>query len=201
MIAPVARASEASLESQGAKGLVADRLIAQVNAQSYSQWQVESYFLVKESLRGAMAPAGEGGEVRFAPSAQWKGEVEAFVTEMLVFQEAERIGSFVPTSRMVEQALALVDNMRGREPAIHEAWTRLGLTQALASRVVAQVLRVDAFSQSQERVLPTASANGGKDLPLAHRPWVQALRDRALVRFFDGAEIWREVRWPAGGAS
>jgi hypothetical protein len=195
-------ACAATPESGGGRAVLADRLVAQINAVAYTQWQVESYLLVKECLRSApTSTGGPSAEPTLPDAGRWKQAVESFLTDMLVYQEAERIGSFVPPARMVDQVRSMFVAVRDGHPAAKEVWSRLAMTDASLGRAIALVLRVDGFSQSQERVTREAANAKTAPVPLGDRPWVRELRDRAVIRLFREALEWREIRFAPGGGS
>lgn len=180
--------AESSPEVAAPQGVVADRLIVQVNAVAYTQWQIESHWLVKEALRYAMDPAsGALNGAQVVSGENWSSAVDSFVDEMMIFQEAKRIGSFMPTSQMVDEGCRLYRDGVARSDALAALARRLGMTDAAIRRAVSDVVRIDAFTQSQNR--------GNRGVTT----WMGPLRDRALIRRFGAAATWREIQ-PVGGS-
>lgn len=155
-----------------------DRLVIGVNNVPYSQRQVESYILVKESLRKT-----SDGTSRVIDARSWKDALQVFGEDMIVLQEAERLGSYQNEGALVEKFRAVFRQKATAGSALAAAQSRLGIDEASVKKTLESVLRVVAFRKAKDRGSDDAKA-GQKS------KWLTELTDRAVVRFYQDAESY-----------
>ena len=161
-----------------------DRLIVGVNNVPYTQRQVESYILVKESLRKT-----EAGPERAIDARSWPQAVAVFSDDMIVLQEAERLGSYQNEGALVAKFRDVVKQKVAQSPPFAAALKRIGLEDLGVTRTLESVLRVAAFRKAKDK--------GAADEKRAK--WLGELTDRAVVRFYKGATIYVPIS-PTGAA-
>lgn len=161
--------------------IVGDRLVVELNGVKYTQRQVESYYLVKVML----SQVDGAGFVPITPKT-WPQILQMFQEEMILEQEAQRLGSFRPVERIMTQASkVLVQRLRSSGEADNAA-KRLGIEGDSLNQVLQIVLRIEAFRQNKQRQL---QAEGDASQLVAEVPqWFTELVSRAVFRTFSGAE-------------
>lgn|GEM_PF-4553399 len=161
-----------------------DRLIVSVNSTPYTQRQIEVYLTVKEGLRDA--------SVDSAPvlnSENWPAALNAFADDMIVHQEAHRVGSFQVTENAEKLARGKFEKRRSGDSAFATASGRLNIDDRTLTRTLNTVLRTEAFRRNKERQSIVARTDDDG----APR-WFEEIKDRAVVRYFAGAEKYVEIR-------
>lgn len=184
-------------------GVLGDRLIVSINSLPYTQRQIEAYATVREALRSPQA-----GEQAVVVAQNWKEAIELFSEEMIILQEAQRLGGFQAESRLTQRYRQLLAERMQKGAALRATLQRLGYDKNALSRIVDAILRVASFRRSKERQ-PGVSAserNGiqqdGPPAPmgspsLGGGPWLDDLKTRAVVRHYDGAWRYERIQLPA----
>jgi hypothetical protein len=172
--------------ARGEAGPTGDRLVVAINNVPYSQRHVETYVAVKESLR-----KNGDGAVRLVDASNWSDAVAVFTEDMIILQEAHRLGSFATLDQTVEKFQGAVREKAAKAGAFRAALTRLGVSDQTLVRTLEDVLRVAAFRRGREKPHDAASPDV-KGAPA----WLVELTDRAVVRLFSGAETFVAIAPP-----
>src|SRR5690606_10479717 len=96
---------------------VVDRLLFEVDLRSYSQSQMELYLLCKDAVGGAETLRTVGGD-------NWDRLLEEFKNDMIIQQEALRLGSFEASTRVLEKALEVFQERLNRTEAASTTLSR-----------------------------------------------------------------------------
>jgi len=163
--------------------VVGDRLIVSINSTPYSQRQLECYLLVKESLRD-----GSNGPVPVLTAAYWPAALAAFAEDMIVHQEAHRVGSYQASDAALKIAREKFEKRRELDAGTNASARRLGIEERTLLRTLHTVLRTEAFRRNKDRQSVVARVDD-EGAP----KWFEDIRNRAVVRFYSGAESYIEI--------
>ena len=163
-------------------GSVGDRLILSINAVPYTQRQAELYLNVKEALK-----AGPSQPVNVITEQNWRDALKVFTEDMVVLQEAARLGSFAAPDELTEKYLTTLKSRLASGSAFSERAKILGLVDSSIGPVLDHVLRVAAFRRSKER------GENGQQSKAATSKWLDDLMSRQTVRKFDDALEFVEI--------
>jgi hypothetical protein len=173
------------------QGAIGDRLVLGINAVPYTQRQVEAYILVKESLRKT-----DTGASRVIDARSWPDALAVFGEDMVVLQEAERLGSYQNEGVLIDKFRDVVKQKAKQGAALQGALTRLGMDDAAVTRTLESVLRVAAFrkgkDKDRDRDKPELPATG-------KTRWLAELVDRAVIRYYAGAKEYVVIEPGAPG--
>ena len=162
---------------------VGDRLLVSINSTPYSQRQMECYFAIKEGLREGGAPIPALSE------ASWSQAITAFTDDMIIHQEAHRVGSFQASESTLKVAQTKIERRKSADPVFSATASRLGIDERTFQRTIHTVLRTEAFRRNKERQSIVARS----DDEGAPR-WFEEIKDRAVVRYFSGASKYLEIK-------
>lgn len=167
---------------------VADRLVISVSGSSYSQRHIAVWFVVREMLQ---EPSGKKPQSKPVPfieeiAASWKEILSQFSDDMVIRQEAARLGSFQPSAKAMMKATERIAARRATDPQLATAATSLALDDEETAKLTATILQVEGFRRSRERQLNTSS----RDPSAAQVSWLGDLKSRAVVRVYEGGDSW-----------
>ncbi len=174
-----------------AEAPLGDRLVIAVNNVPYTQRQVEGYILIKESLRKT-----SDGAARIIDDRSWPQALAVFGEDMIVLQEAERLGSNQNEGVLVEKFREVVKQKVKAGRALEGALTRLGLDESGLTRTLESVLRIAALRKAKDR----GGEGADTDAKATKRgKWLVELVDRAVVRIYRNADKYLLIEPTAGG--
>jgi len=182
-----------------ASGVLGDRLVIAVNSLPYSQRQLELYLTIKQSLRPE-----EVGEQQIVSAANWSEALTVFSEEMMILQEAMRLGSFAASDQLLDQYNGALRKKMSRGTKLQNTLIRLGVDDLAVSRTLDSILRVASYRQNRNRQeiqglsVKKSAIGQAKD---SEPKWLQELRGRTNMRVFSGADIYREISPTVGGGS
>lgn len=186
--APSADSTTKLLDSR--EGILGDRLIVSVNNNPYSQREIETYIIVKESVRADVT-----GPVGLVTAAGWGSALKAFIDDMVVQQEAHRLGSFQPGEQLLKLVREKISKKMESDFAFKSELLRLGVDNKSLLRSIHSVLRVEAYKRSKERQA-AASIRIGDTEEDAGNKWFDDLKQRTMIRTFSGGEIYKRISPP-----
>ena len=175
-------------------GRLGDRLIVSVNNLPYTQRQIEAYATVREALRSGSVSDGV-----VVASGNWKDAVDMFTEEMIILQEAQRLGGFQAESRLTSKFQSLLSERLQANSSLRTTLERLGYHAKSSRRLVDAILRVATFRRSKERQLnaqvsdkSVTNKTDGPPAPAgapvnAGGPWLDDLKARTIVRHYEEA--------------
>lgn len=186
----LAASTAVSAFAQGSPARLGDRLVVSINNLPYTHRQIEAYATVREALR-----PGDGGTRVAVVAANWKDAIDVFTEEMIILQEAQRLGGFQADSKVAARFQHVLEERMRSGAAVRTTLERLGYDAVGIARVVDAVLRVATFRRSKERQpggdkgaqhedgppAPASAPGGGGG------PWLDELKARAVVRHYDEA--------------
>jgi hypothetical protein len=159
-----------------------DRLLLEVGNTFYSQYQLQCYDLVRTILdEKKWATPYEG------PNAgNWGELVRNFALEMVILQEAQRLGSFFPTQEAVGLGIKKINSLKLSNAHLGEAFAEMQMDEPSLLRTVAIVLQVGAFRANKPATNPG-------DAQLAEPKWLKDLLDKTLIRYLDGSRSYMVI--------
>lgn len=165
---------------------IGDRLVLSINNIPYTQRQVEVYISVKESLRKSEQP------VRLIQAGNWTDALTVFSEDMIILQEAQRLGSFQSLEQSTEKFQDVVRDKAKRDREFSANLSRLGVDTVALTRALEAVLRVAAFRRSKDRQAQVGTRPDAEDLEAQKesRKWLDDLIDRGVVRHYQNAESY-----------
>lgn len=183
------------------KGIVGDRLVIAINNIPYSQRQLEVYIAVKESLRRAPRKMG----ARLVTAENWQEALKVFSDDMLILQEAIRLGSFLSTDQNFDKYERIVRERFKDDADLQKATVRLGIDGLTIAKTLETVLRIAAFRRSKDRQAQLGNQVENKDDELAAEApgkvaahWFTDLEERAVERQYQGAGQYLLIEPNAG---
>lgn len=182
-----------SAAAQSNTGRLGDRLIVSINSLPYTQRQIEAYATVREAMRSGAVVTGA-----VVIAENWKDAVEVFTEEMIILQEAQRLGGFQAESRLTNRYQTLLTERMAQSASLRETLSRLGYHPKSLRRIIDAILRVATFRRSKERqpnALGGEKSSVNEDGPPAPAsapgsgggPWLDDLKARAVVRNYEDA--------------
>ena len=169
-----------------------NRLVLAINQVPYSQRQIELYTAVRVAL---FAPADQTGTL--VDSANWNASLALFTTEMVILQEAQRLGSFGTVDAVLEKYSARLQARRTAHGKFAMALQRLGADDPALAHTLENVLRVAAFRRSKNRQeAQDISAAGGATptQPGGAAKWLSDLSGRAATRLYLGGDVYQTIQ-------
>ncbi len=169
---------------------VGDRAVLAINNVTYTQRQIEMYIVVKESLR-----KNTGIETaRVVNAANWNEAVVVFTEDMIIYQEAQRLGGLQAPDQLVERFVSLIQEKSKKSDVFRATMTRLGADQVGITRVLDSVIRIASFRRSKDRQASTTETTGEiEDQTGATPEWLTEITDRSIVRRYEGTGQFIEI--------
>ncbi len=169
---------------------VGDRAVLAINNVTYTQRQIEMYIVVKESLR-----KNTGIEAaRVVNAANWNEAVVVFTEDMIIYQEAQRLGGLQAPDQLVERFVSLIQEKSKKSDVFRATMTRLGADQVGITRVLDSVIRIAAFRRSKDRQASTTEAIGEIEEQAGATPeWLTEITERSIVRRYEGTGQFTEI--------
>ncbi len=179
-------------------GPLGDRLVVSINNVPYTQRQIEAYINVKESLRKT-----NDGNVRVIDAGNWGDALQVFSEDMVILQEAQRLGSFASQDQLLDKYNAVVREKLGQKGELSKAVERLGIDDQTLARTLDDVLRIAAFRRSKDRQEAQTSGHVARKKAgiEAKLQWLDDLNGRAIVRPYDGAKTYVVIQPIATGSA
>jgi hypothetical protein len=176
---------------------VADRIVVSVDGSPYSQRYVMAYFVARESMQEI--PVSTKGAPPRQPFAEelavnWKSSLAKFAADMVIRQESSRLGSFLTTPKILVKGVERANARLAADKDLATAAASIGLGDDELGHFVGAVLQVEGFRKSRDRQAAGASQTAGGS-------WQDALMERALIRYFEGGDVWQPLSFPNRGAA
>ncbi len=167
---------------------VVDRLIVEVDRISYSQLHIEAYCLLTDALGGRT-------ELRQPNKVNWNELRAQFVTDMIIDQEALRVGGYEASRKMIEQARTILDQKTQITPDLSSRLQRYELKGPNLERLLAQAIRVESYKRSKQRQasVPDDRRDAAIHISSKFSSWQRSLEQRAVVRFLEREYISLKV--------
>jgi len=184
---------------------IADRLVLSVSGSSYSQRHVAVWFVVRELLQEEAPTQKKKDKTPLLNeiATGWKTVIEKFSEDMVIRQEAARLGSFQPSAKAQVKATERITARRSVDQDMRATAAALVITDAEIASVTATILQVEGFRRSRDRQAPGAqdlSKDSSKDLSqnLSGGSWLGDLKVRSVIRIYDGGDTWVPLAFPGG---
>lgn len=159
---------------------MADRVVVAINNIPYTQLQLESYLNVKESLRDDAAAS------QVVKESNWAQALDAFISDMMIHQEATKSSGFRPTKETIQKLRARVEKTSASVPQFKTAFDRLRLTRPELENEILRISTVENYRKGKASL----STNGKN----AQDTWQNELKSRSIVRLFNDAKTWKNIQ-------
>jgi hypothetical protein len=176
--------------------VLGDRAVLSINNTTYTQRQVEMYIVIKESLRKNTALES----ARIVHAGNWLEALTVFTEDMIIHQESLRLGGLQATDQLIDRFSNLIKEKNVKSPLFRATMDRLGADQVGVTRVLDTVIRVAAFRRSKDRQATSTGTPEIDDVDNSQPSWLSELKDRAIIRRYEGAQAFLEIS-PTGGSS
>lgn len=184
---------------------IADRLVLSVSGSSYSQRHVALWFVVRELLQEEASTQTQKDKTPLLSeiATGWKSVIEKFSEDMVIRQEAARLGSFQPSAKAQVKANERIMARRNVDQGMRATLAALAITDDEIASVTATILQVEGFRKSRDRQAPGAqelSKNLSKNLSteLSGGSWLGDLKARSVIRIYGGGDTWVPLAFPGG---
>jgi hypothetical protein len=166
------------MSGSAAFAVLADRLVVEVDGTAYTQRQVELYTTLKSVLRQS-----DESQVTIMDEKNWSEGVEEFARDMMLEHEAQRLGSFQPSRKVVLEAEKMIVSTRQKNLAFGTFLERMDASSLSLRRTLASVVRVHSFILSKE-----SFANSKKKTKVSkdwqNEEWFKRLEERSSYRYY-----------------
>jgi hypothetical protein len=164
-----------------------DRVIVAINDQSYTQRQLEMYFVMRQSLLENQNFAGE-----LITQANWSEALAFFVEEMVLLQEADRIGgAVVPQEQLVKLAKRST-NQFSKNSNLEKLAKKLEMDDALKDSMLVSIQRVESLKNFKNQTSLNRKSDG-QNKNLAINEWLNEVFSRTIIRYYKDAKIFRTL--------
>lgn len=171
--------------------VISDRLIIEINKNSYTQRQMELYIALRSALTSK--------ELTFVNQANWSQQMDFFRREMVMEQEAQRLSSAQPNRKTVQSGLSILEDRQKKSPEFASFLKRMQADEATQRRVLASIIRVRVFLSSKERQYSQDPGRLEEKTELDPKAeWYVKLEQRTPYRAFEGAREYVQIE-PAAG--
>lgn len=177
--------------------VVGDRAVLSINNTTYTQRQVEMYIVIKESLRKNAAIES----ARVVNATNWTEALTVFTEDMTIHQESLRLGGLQAADQLIDRFSNLIKEKNAKSQLFRATMERLGADQVGITRVLDTVIRVAAFRRSKERQAATAGVPEIDDGDGSQPVWLTELKERAIVRRYEGTQDFITIAPATGSAS
>ena len=116
----------------------------------------------------------------------WQDIVEHFVNQMIIHQEAQRLSSFVPPKKALEETTANFYKGIGLSPMYKSEIARLSIDEKVLNQNLLLILRVAAFKASKLNQEQLKSPETKDD-------WFKQLKKNAFIRLYANANSYKTL--------
>jgi hypothetical protein len=132
-------------------------------------------------------------------SRNWGEAITVFTEEMMILQEAVRLGSFAAPDQLLDKYNAVIRKKLAQGTALKRTLQRLGVDDLTISRTLDSILRVASYRQNRNRQEAQAAVVKKSATVESESKWLTELRGRTNTRVFAGTEVYLEINPIAGG--
>lgn len=168
--------------------MIGDRMVVEINGKSFSQRQIELFFVVRETLQ-------EDLDARRAllTEKQWSPALDFFVAEMSLAMEADRVGSGAISQDQFEKIKTRSKNrMHG---VIANRIRSLGASQQHIDSTILTILKVEALRSFKRQTSTPKTPDTSDKKVTAYQvdKWIQDINSRTFIRYYLGAREYKNI--------
>lgn len=175
-----------------------DRLVVSVNNIPYSQLQIEGFLNTKEALRA------DAHNSQLVDATNWTVAVQAFIADMVVYQEANRSSATRPQKELVRKALDRVKNTLTLSERFQRRFLALGIHDDVIREHLSHLLAIENLKKSRQTVETktarastnnsgTAASSNPNATPSSNVSFENELLSRAIIRWFDNGKTYIDI--------
>lgn len=169
-----------SLIGSLASGKVVDRLVIDVNGLNYTQRQMELYMVFKDVLQKSQSE-----RIELLGPGNWSLSLTNYINEMIVSQEAQRLSSYSPTELEIESGLQQVSDRQKADFIFASFYNRMNASDSETRQIINQIFRFKSYIRGRSR--------GNIPSDYSSFAWFIKIRNRAVYRVFQGADVYMEI--------
>lgn len=171
-----------SLPLFGAISSLGDRLLFEIDNTFYAQRQMEIYQLVKDNFNSLNASAA-------IDNTKWKAVLDGYINEMVIYSETQRLGSFSPSERVIEENLRKIANRIEKSSKLKSRAHHLRIEKIDLMTAIVSYLQLHSYLASK------ASVGNSEDekLNFEKKKWFKTIKKGYSIRKFDGADQYKKL--------
>lgn len=178
-LSPIAIANSAEI--------LGDRVIVAINDQSYTQRQLEMYFVMRQSLLENHNFSGQ-----LITKANWNEALTFFVEEVVLLQESDRIGgAVVPQEQLVKLAKRSSAQF-SKNGSLEKLAKQLEMDDALKEAMLANIQKVESLKNFKNQTSLNRKSEG-QNKNLAINEWLNEVFSRTIIRYYKDAKVFRTL--------
>lgn len=166
----------------GAQFGLIDRLVLEVDSFSYTQRQLELYIILKNILSKNKPPP-----LTLIDARNWDQALNEFQIDMLIEQEARRIGSVHLSDKTIAVARKIVAQRSAKDPTFRLFLEHVGADETTIRKTLITILIVRKF-----KIGKNLSRNNDSKANLYK--WINALQSRIPYRIYEGAKKFEPIQ-------
>ncbi len=119
-------------------------------------------------------------------SSSWSEVLKKFSEDMVIRQEAARLGSFQPSPKAIMKAGERISARKAADAQLAAGISAIAMDDEEMSRFTGTILQVEGFRKSRERQL----SGPPRDATTPASTWLSELKARTVVRIYEGGDSW-----------
>ena len=163
-----------------------DRLIIEVNNTIYTQWQVEAFHFA----HALMKPRLDRKNLK-VNTQNWRQVLKKFELLIILLQEANRLGSFLPNKEILDEVNSYVTSRINNNLELQRRYQELGLNPSEMKKNIRSIIQVESLRESKSRRQSREKSVSKKDW--SESAWFLEISNRTLIRRYRGAEIYQSL--------
>lgn len=167
--------------------ILVDRLILEIGVNSFTQRQLELYMTLKRTLQDQ-----DPKEVVFINKENWTKSIFEYRDDMILIQEANRLGHGRPSKKILDDAVKYILKVRSVSVSFDTFIKKMGASSQEIKRVLASIFQVRIFSLSKNKA-KNKHENKIKQLE-KHKVWLKDIKSKYAFRFYEGAQYYKSIR-------
>ena len=168
---------------------VLDRVVLEVNKKTYAQRYVEIYLASKDILSESSLIIWKTSNAE-----AWGVALNDFMHHAILDQEAIRLNTFRPSSRLLDAAEQIITQQRRKIPELDQYFIQLKTDKATLREALGQFYRVKSFIRGR------SFGAQGEDIPLTgfepvplQAEWYRSIERRANFRTYTDARSYQQI--------
>lgn len=138
------------IEIFAAEAMLIDRMIVKIKGESHSQWEIESYLLVKKSL-DIIDKKNLNPELKIVSQAQWQTALSEYINHVLILDQVQKRGGGGLDKTLSSNKLKELKELLQGNSKLDLWYRELGLTEKQLKKQINNLLVVEANKSSQIR--------------------------------------------------
>ncbi len=168
-----------------ADSALVDRMIVKIKGESHSQWEIESYILVKQSL-DIIDKKNLNPQLRITSQAQWQTSLSEYINHVSILDQVQKRGGGALDKAATALKLKEFKELLQGNSKLNLWHKELGLTEKQLKKQINNLLIVEANKSSQIR-----RADESKDDPIDRQ---SKLYSQGEIHYYQDALTYEPIR-------